>query len=134
MARKRKISKTQMGKVALIQAFLDTEIGKTAGILIDTDTTHVTQVKAAFQNAHGFYITAMGGGGDRMTFSEIHSIYTACAKDEDFKAYVDGVAKAAKDAEQAEKDALSNSLAPVAGKPAANDANTADNETERDGE
>ncbi|MCP5006879.1 MAG: hypothetical protein GY941_23475 [Planctomycetes bacterium] len=88
MAKKRKISTTQADKVRLMREFLDTEIGKTNGIMIDTNTTHVKCLKAVHQNAHGFFITAMAKGGDRLTFSEIHSVYTACLKDEDFKAYI----------------------------------------------
>lgn len=87
MAR-RKITKKQAEKVAIMRAFLETEIGQAAGILIDTEATHISCIKGTFQNITGFYITGEGAQGDRMTHAEIHTIYTAAIKDVDFKAFI----------------------------------------------
>lgn len=87
MAR-RKITKKQAEKVAIMREYLGHELGQEVSIPIDTEATHITCIKGTFQNVTGFYIMGEDATGDKMKFSEIHTVYTAALKDKDFSAFV----------------------------------------------
>lgn len=96
MTKRKKITKAQGEKVVKLRAFLETKIGSVRGIAIETEATCITRIDVAFQNATGFYILGEGSvpgrkafsGGDRLSFSDIHYIYTAALKDKAFKKFV----------------------------------------------
>lgn len=115
MAR-RKITKKQAEKVAIMREYLGHELGQRDGILINTEATHVTRIRTVFQNVTGFYIIQDYTTGDKMKFSEIHTVYTAALRDKDFSAYVATRA--------ALKQASTSSKAPGKGKSAANSQET----------